>query len=110
MILVTGATGYTGRFLIRRLVERGRRVRCLVRPDSERTELDGLDVDVDGILGWLFDWLIDFVVGLFADMIEDMLQDQIDSLLGDTMSQLVSAFNITETLQVAPILPGMAPT
>ena len=46
MILVTGATGYTGRFLVRRLVERGRRVRCLVRPDSERTGLDGLDVDV----------------------------------------------------------------
>jgi uncharacterized protein YbjT (DUF2867 family) len=31
MILVTGATGHTGSYLVRRLVESGRQVRCLVR-------------------------------------------------------------------------------
>jgi hypothetical protein len=66
-------------------------------------------VDISGILGWLFDWLIDFVVGLFADTIEDMLQDQIDDLVGGAMSELVGAFNITETLEMNPLLPGMSP-
>ena len=46
MILVTGGTGYTGRLLVRRLVGLGRPVRCLVRPTSERAELDGLGVDI----------------------------------------------------------------
>ncbi|MGB0589758.1 MAG: hypothetical protein ACPGU1_08780 [Myxococcota bacterium] len=77
--------------------------------NNAQLNLGGIDVDVDGILGWLFDWLIDFVVGLFADTIEDTLQSQIDGLLGDTMSQLIAALNITETVQVSPILPGMAP-
>jgi nucleoside-diphosphate-sugar epimerase len=35
VILVTGATGYVGRFLVRRLVEQGKAVRCLVRPSSD---------------------------------------------------------------------------
>jgi hypothetical protein len=77
--------------------------------NNAQLDLDGIDVNVDGILGWLFDWLIDFVVGIFADMIEDTLQSQIDGLLGDTMTQLIGALNITETVQVSPILPGMAP-
>ena len=35
MILVTGGTGYTGRFLTARLLETGERLRLLVRPSSE---------------------------------------------------------------------------
>ena len=33
-VFVTGATGYVGRFLVRRLVEASRRVRCLTLPDD----------------------------------------------------------------------------
>lgn len=39
MILVTGATGYTGRFVLQRLVQAGGPVRCLVRPTSNFDEL-----------------------------------------------------------------------
>ena len=39
MILVTGATGYTGRFLARRLLDGTRRVRFLVRPTSDTSGL-----------------------------------------------------------------------
>ena len=46
MILVTGATGYTGRFLLRRLVETGQPLRCLVRPASARADLDRYGVEV----------------------------------------------------------------
>jgi len=45
-IVVTGATGFTGPFAVRALAARfpGVPIRCLVRPDSRRGELDGLPV------------------------------------------------------------------
>jgi len=44
--LVTGATGFVGSHVVRQLVERGERVRVLVRPESRMQALDGLVVDV----------------------------------------------------------------
>jgi dihydroflavonol-4-reductase len=44
--LVTGATGFVGSHLVRQLVERGDRVRALVRPTSSLRALDGLGVEV----------------------------------------------------------------
>ncbi len=50
--LVTGATGHLGGNLIRALLERGHQVRALVRPESDRSTLHGLDVEiVEGDLG-----------------------------------------------------------
>jgi nucleoside-diphosphate-sugar epimerase len=46
MILVTGATGYTGRRLVARLAATGAQVRCLVRADSDRTPLAILNPQV----------------------------------------------------------------
>jgi dihydroflavonol-4-reductase len=49
--LITGATGFIGSHLARLLVERGERVRVLVRPGSDRRALAGLKVeDVSGDL------------------------------------------------------------
>src|SRR5690606_2816757 len=44
--LVTGATGFIGSAVVRRLLARGRAVRCLVEPGASRANLDGLDVEV----------------------------------------------------------------
>jgi nucleoside-diphosphate-sugar epimerase len=44
-ILVTGATGYIGRHLVRFLVARHHRVRCLTRSSSSRDELRDLDIE-----------------------------------------------------------------
>lgn len=41
-VLVTGATGFIGRHLIRRLAAEGATVHVLVRPESDRSPLDGL--------------------------------------------------------------------
>src|SRR5262245_2052127 len=46
MILVTGGTGHLGANLVRRLVERGDRVRVLVRSGNRTTALDGLPVEL----------------------------------------------------------------
>jgi dihydroflavonol-4-reductase len=45
MWLVTGATGHIGNVLIRRLRERGERVRALIYPGESREPLEGLEVE-----------------------------------------------------------------
>ena len=42
-ILVTGATGFVGWHVARRLIERGARVRALVRDPARLRELDGVE-------------------------------------------------------------------
>jgi len=47
--LVTGGNGFVGAAVIRALLSTGQRVRALVRPGSDRSNLDGVDVEsVDG--------------------------------------------------------------
>ncbi len=45
MILVTGATGHVGNVLIRKLLQRGEKVRVLVLKDDDLTPLKGLNVE-----------------------------------------------------------------
>ncbi len=44
--LVTGATGFVGSAVLRTLIDHGWRTRALVRPNSDRRNLAGLDVDL----------------------------------------------------------------
>ena len=44
--LITGATGFIGKHLVRTLVEQGRDVRCLVRKTSDRQYLEKLGVEL----------------------------------------------------------------
>ena len=45
MWLVTGATGHVGNVLVRRLLERGEKVRALILPSESRESIHGLDVE-----------------------------------------------------------------
>ena len=46
MILVTGASGFVGAAIVRRLLADGNALRALVRPTSNRANLEGLDVEI----------------------------------------------------------------
>jgi nucleoside-diphosphate-sugar epimerase len=45
-VLVTGASGFVGRHVVQRLIERGCRVACLVRPTSRSDELRSVGVQL----------------------------------------------------------------
>ncbi len=45
-VLITGASGFVGSAVLRHLVQAGHRVRALVRPDSDRRNLDGVPVEI----------------------------------------------------------------
>jgi dihydroflavonol-4-reductase len=45
-VLITGGTGFVGSAVVRALIARGERPRCLVRRDSDRRNLAGLEVDL----------------------------------------------------------------
>jgi dihydroflavonol-4-reductase len=46
LVFLTGATGFIGSRLARRLAERGWRLRCLVRPSSRTAELEALGAEL----------------------------------------------------------------
>jgi len=44
-VLVTGATGHIGNVLVRKLVEKGEKVRALILPGEDTISLNGLNVE-----------------------------------------------------------------
>ena len=54
-IAITGATGFLGRYLVRRLAETGHQLRCWHRPSSDRSSLESLADAVEWLPGALGD-------------------------------------------------------
>lgn len=54
-IALTGASGFLGRYLVRRLAESGHSLRCWYRPSSDRSGFDGLESSIEWLEGELGD-------------------------------------------------------
>ncbi|MCB9788124.1 MAG: hypothetical protein H6744_15690 [Deltaproteobacteria bacterium] len=74
---------------------------------NAKVNLEAINIDIDGILGWLFDWLIDFLVNIFTGTIEDLFESQVGALVGDTLTSVLDSLAINQTFDVAAPLPGM---
>ncbi len=66
--------------------------------------LSGIDVDIDGIVGWLFGWLIDILVDQFTSDIEKAFEQQMGDLINNTLEDLFSKFELNETIEIPPLL------
>ena len=55
LIAVTGATGFLGRYIVRRLARAGHRLRCWHRPTSDRTGFDDVREAIEWLPGQLDD-------------------------------------------------------
>ncbi len=69
-----------------------------------------VDLDINGILGWLFDWLIDFIVNIFTNEIEALFKNEIEDELSDQIEDILQELAITETFEIDGLLPGMPTT
>ena len=65
-----------------------------------------VDVNIDGILGWMFDWILDIVVDLMTPTIEDAFQDAIGDELGAMMGDLFGELTLDEQLEVNSLMEG----
>ena len=74
------------------------------RMQDADASLEGIDVNIDGLIGWLFGWLIDILVNSFASDIEKAVEQQLGDLVNDTIEDLFAKFEINETFEIPPLI------
>ena len=74
---------------------------------NPKVDIQGLDVEIDGILGFLFNWIIDLFEGTISDQIEATVLGQFANIPLDLASAL-QALAITQQFEL-PSLIGDAP-
>lgn len=77
-----------------------------VKTQEVQVALQGLDVDIDGLIGDLLGWLIDLLVDTFTNAIEQAIVDQIGTLIDETLGDLLNEFQIDETFEIPALLGG----
>ncbi len=68
-----------------------------------------LNIDVDGIWGFLGNWIIDFFEEDFAGMIEDEFESALAGQLSDLVEGAVADLALEPEFDVPALLPGMTP-
>ena len=68
--------------------------------------LFGLDVDINGILGSIFDFLVDFIVGGFSDSIENAFESELGAAIPDLLEEAIGSLSLSTTFEIPPLVPG----
>ena len=78
----------------------------IINPD---VVVNGLNVSIDGIWGFLFNWIIDFFESDFATMIETQFEATIANDIGTAIAGAIKGLAIDQTFQLPAFLPGTDP-
>jgi hypothetical protein len=73
-------------------------------------DVKGLDVSLDGALGFLLNWLVDFFEGTFAGMLEDQVEAALKDTLPDTLESALQDLAFDSSFEVPPFLGDGPPT
>lgn len=76
--------------------------------EVEDVAIEGLNVDVQGVLGFLSNWLINFFEGDIATLVEDQFVATIEEQVGSLVSGLMAFLDLQQQLEIGP-LAGTGP-
>lgn len=81
----------------------GEPVATLLNPN---VTVQGLNVRLDGIWGFLLNWIIDFFEDDFADMIEEEFEKVMAGQVADAIADAIKGLALDQTFEVPGFLPG----
>lgn len=71
----------------------------------------GIDVDISGIIGFLFGWLVNWIIDSYTptiqDMINDMMKDQLETIMGGLMEALAMNMQFEVPNPLDPTAPAV---
>ncbi len=71
--------------------------------------LQGINVSIDGIIGWLVGWIVDWAVTKYSDMLNDMVQDMIDEQIQALVLGFLGQLDLSKQLDIPNPLNPTAP-
>ena len=71
--------------------------------------IQGINVSIDGIIGWLVGWLVDWVVDKYADMLTEMVQSMVDEQIQGLVLGVVDSLDLSQEMVIPNPLNPTAP-
>ncbi len=66
----------------------------------------GIDLDIDGILGAIFDFLVDFILDQFVPTLENEFKKEIGKAIPDALATALGSFAFNSSFDVGPFFAG----
>jgi hypothetical protein len=87
-------------------MQNGEPVATLVNP---RVRVEGLNIHISGIWGFLFNWIIDFFEDDFARMIEQEFEKQMATAIAEAIGDAIKGLALDQTFDIPSFLEGGNP-
>jgi hypothetical protein len=68
---------------------------------EDAAEISGVEIGLDGALGFLFNWLIDFIFGFFENEVGEMLGPLVTDQLSSIIGGLADMLNFEQEMEIA---------
>ena len=72
-------------------------------------QINGLNVTIDGLWGFLLNWIIDFFENDFANQIENAFRSQLAGQLEGAVEDALKSLKLDQTIQIPPLMTGGSP-